>query len=221
MQYIRLISLTLVFFITGCNDDGIISSCGDLPSGSNKFDITNVNVQVLLAPTTTPSSSRVSGDLYNQGTEVNYDDIVFSINAVTQVVAAKKKESKGFSFSLISSAYACSLLPPSTDEKIIDIKVTSSADFNNAFSAGDSLKSKFEVTYTESYARFFTYENEEKIYYNLIEYLEQDDVYAGKVIQFKLNEEPEFAGYHIFYIELMLSTGEIFLLETAEIRFAQ
>lgn len=110
-------------------------------------------------------------------------------------------------------------MPPSTSEKIVDIKITSSSYFDGSLAAGDSLKAKFDVIYADSETDFYSYENGFVVYYSLNNYLEQDDVYGGNIIQLKLNEAPEFAGNHIFFIEFTLNTGELFALETTEISF--
>lgn len=225
MKFRKLIPFTIFLLITGCGDSGQVepegSLCGDLSSFPREFDITDVDIQVLVAPESKTYPTMAFGDIYNENTEVKYNDIVFSINSETQIIAEKREKTKNISFSLISSAYACSPMPPSTNEKIVDIKITSSSAFDNTLATGDSLKSKFNVTYADSETDFYGYENGVVVYYSLNQYLEQDDVYAGNIIQLKLAEAPEFVGSHVFFIELTLNTGEIFTLETPEISFTK
>lgn len=222
MKFIQLIPFTLFLFMFGCDDqDPNITSCGDLSSYPTEFDITDLSIEILVTPEPKVYPTMIFGEIYNENTEVKFNGIVFSINSETQIIAKKSEKPKSLSFSLISSAYACSPVLPSTNEKIVGIKITSSAAFDGSLATGDSLKSKFDVIYADSETDFYSYENDAVVYYSLNSYLEQDDVYAGNAIQLILNEAPEFVGKHIFFIEFTLNTGEIFTLETPEISFAK
>ena len=219
MTFGKIIPFILFLLITGCGVE--TDSCGDLSPDSNVFDIVDADIQVLVVSESRTYPEMVLGDTYIANTDVEYNDIVFSISSEIQLIAAKREKTKDISFSLISSAYACSQVPPRTNEKIVDIKITSSSAFDNTLDAGYSLKSKFSVAYADSETPFYGYDNDLVVYHSLIQYLEQDDVYAGKIIQLTLTEAPEFGGSHFFFIELMLNTGEIFTLETPEINFTQ
>jgi hypothetical protein len=225
MKFIKLILFTIILCVTGCDDskqaEPETSICGDLSSLPTEFDITDVGIQVLIAPEPKIYPKWVVGDLYNENTEVIYNDVIFSIDSITQIIASKKEKNKRIFFSFISSAYACSPIPPSTNEKIVDIKITSSGAFNSTLTTGDPLTSKFNVVYADSETDFYGYEDGVIAYYTLNQYLEQDDVYAGNTIQLKLTEAPEFSGTLAFFIELMLDTGEVFTLETPEISFTK
>lgn len=215
----------MIWFVTGCDDskqvEPEVSTCGDLSSFPIEFDITDIGLQVLMAPEPKTYPGIVIGDLYDENTEVAYNDVIFSIDSITQLIASKKEKNKNISFSFISSAYACSPISPSTNEKIVDIKITSSGAFNGTLTTGDSLTSKFNVVYADSETDFYGYENGVIAYYTLNQYLEEDDVYAGNTIQLKLAEAPEFSGTLAFFIELTLDTGEIFTVETPEISFTK
>jgi len=201
----KSVTFIIFLFIVACNDSG--NSCGK--GEPTKFDITDVKIELLV-------SSGTNKAPYN---EVKHSDLTISINSVTQIIASIKEKSKKSNFSFINSAYACSLAPPSTNEKIVDIKISSSSPFNDELAAADSLKSKFEVVYADSETQYFEYSNNTEVYFNLNRYLEQENVYAGNKIRIKLNESPKFVDNHIFFIELTLDTGEVFLLETPEINF--
>jgi len=229
MIFKQLIPLTILLLVSGCQDDykDDGSSCGDLSSYSYEFDITNISLEVLIAQEEKSYASLLFGEIYQANSDIIYSDIVFSLDSETKFVAidSQKTKDKGqhqkINFTLISSAHACSLIPPSTNEKIVDIKITSSYAFNSSIAAGESLKSKFKVVFAESQTPFYQYQDGIIEYFSLTQYLEQEEVYAGNIMQLKLIESPEFAGSHIFFIEFTLDTGEVFLLETPEISFTK
>jgi len=221
----KLIPFIVLLLLSGCQDDDG-NSCGDLGSYPTEFDITDLSLQVLMAQEEKTYVAMVYGELYQANTDVNYNDVVFSLVAETQYVATdshkklNKHPQKNTNFTLISSAHACSLIPPSTNEKIVDIKITSSYAYNSSIAAGESLKSKFSVVFAESQTPFYAYQDGVIEYYSLEQYLDQDDVYAGNVIQLKLTESPELPGGHVFFIELTLDSGEVFIIETPEMSFS-
>ncbi|MGY5449571.1 hypothetical protein ACVFI8_01255 [Agarivorans sp. MS3-6] len=218
-----LIPFITLLSIAGCNVSDQLKSeeslCGDLSSLPTEFDITDANIEVLMAPEPSTYPDMAMGNSYSESTEVEYSDIVFSINSEVELIALTKPTSQPFSFALVSKAYACSPALPSTNEKIVDIKITSSTAFDSDLASGDSLKSKFIVSFADSETRFYNYVDDGVEYYSLNQYLEQDDVHAGNVVQLKLAEAPEFSGSYVFFIELSLDSGEVFMLETPEISF--
>jgi len=208
MKIKKLVSFTIFLFIVAC--DGNSGGGVDCPEGGPiKFDITDVNIELSVA----------SGSNKAPYNEIIHSDLTISINSVTQIISSIKEKSKTNNFSFISSAYACSPAPPSTNEKIVDFKISSSSPFNDELAAGNSLKSKFEVVFADSETQYVDYSNNTEVYFNLNRYLEQENVYAGNKIRIKLNEAPKFVDNHIFFIELSLDSGEVFLLETPEINF--
>ncbi len=234
MKFKQLVILASVLLISACEigkestaaDPGpIISECGS--SGTPEFDITNVDLQVLQAPEPKTYAKMANGFIFDIDMDAQYSDVVFSLESVTQNIAKNREMQNGvgkgntlldtLSFTFFNSAYACSPLPPSTKEKIINIKITSSAPFNDEFAANQSLASKFDVVYIDAPDDFYSYVNGGIEYYSVESYVAQPDVKAGNIIQLKLNEEPQYSGNHIFFIEMTLDTGEIFTMESPEL----
>ena len=215
MKFKIIIICILFLLLFACDNES--DDC--LPRGPIKLDITGANIETLVIAEDKTYANRITGEKYNGINKVAYKELVFSIDSDVQTIITRRKKSKNMTFSIISSAYACSYIPPSTDEQIVDIKITSSTAFNNELGTWDSLKSKFEVVYADYATDYYSYQNSEYLYYSLSDYLKQDEVYAGNTIQLRLTEAPEFVDNHIFYIELSLNTGEVFTLETFEISF--
>lgn len=235
MKFKKIVLLAAVLLISACNesskssDDELkpdpnpeVAGCGD--SAPSKFDITDINVQILQAPEPKTYPRRVIGSSLDASVDTQYDGIVFSLESETQSLAAHKTklpraQKKGITFSLLNSAFACSPIPPSTDEMIIGMNIKSSSPFNDELAAGTILNEKFNVVFTHSETPYYDYDpiNSGVIYYSLEKYLAQVGVGAGEVIQLKLNEEPQYAGNHIFFIEITLDSGDVFSMETSEV----
>lgn len=235
MLFKQIVLLPLVLLAVGCDGgddtseaeiipDPVVAGCGD--GGPRTFDITDVEVDVLLAPEPKNYPAWVVGSALDAGEDIQYDEIVFSLESEVQYLAANKTElqrarQKEITFSLFNSAFACSPVPPTTDEKITDIKITSSAPFNTDLASGAGLNEKFNVIFTRSETPYYDYDpvGPGVLYYSLEKYLAQEDIAAGSGIQLKLNEAPEYAGEHIFFIEMALDSGEVFTMETPEVSF--
>lgn len=230
MMFKQTALLSLVLFVTACGGgsenhdaeikpDPEVAGCGG--SAPYKFDITAVDVQVLQAPEPKAYPQRVAGPVFDVDADTQYDEIILSLESETQSVVANKSElhntkKKQLTFSLFNSAFACSPLPPSTDERITELKITSSSPFNDELAAGVMLNAKFDVIFTHSETPYYDYDsiNSGIIYYSLEKYMDQEDVVAGFGIQLKLNVAPQYAGNHIFFIEMTLDSGEVFNMET-------
>ena len=233
MMFKQIVLLPLVLLVVGCGGgddtseaerkpDPMVAGCGDV--GPNTFDITAVDVEVLPAPEPKNYPVWVIGSGFDVAVDTQYDGIIFSLKSQIQYLAANKTElqrtrQKEITFSLFNAAFACSPLPPSTNEKITDIKITSSAPFNSDLASGAVLNEKFNVVFNHSETPYYDYDpvGPGVLYYSLEKYLAQEDVAAGYGIQLKLNEEPQYAGNYIFFIEMALDSGEVFRMETPEV----
>jgi len=233
MMFKQIVLLPLVLLVVGCGGesettdvelkpDPMVAGCGDV--GPNTFDITAVDVEVLPAPEPKTYPVWVIDSSFDVAADTQYDGIIFSLKSEVQYLAANKTElqrtrQKRITFSLFNTAFACSPLPPSTNEKITDIKITSSAPFNTELASGAVLNEKFDVIFTHSETPYYDYNptGPGVLYYSLEKYLAQENIAAGFGIQLKLNEAPEYAGEHIFFIEMTLDSGEVFSMETAEV----
>ncbi|WP_260492034.1 DUF5034 domain-containing protein [Pseudoalteromonas maricaloris] len=213
-------SAVLAVGLVGCNsdssgpDDG---QCGGV--GNSRFDITGFNLGEFSAD----QVDEWVNTEYDGVEPISYQTLVFQLKADTQSVAQLSAPS--FEFSLISTAYACSPVPPYTDEKITDINITSSAAFSDEFPAGSSLNEVFDIVYIGSdYSNQVDYrrlDNGENDYFSISEFLDMEDKKASEFIQFALNSEPTYKQNHVFYIEISLDTGEQFSLESQELSFTE
>jgi len=216
--------MILVFcFLNACmgkNESKTEDTCGDLDPYPTEFDITDCNLNIQLDNENNLFPNRIYGTPYNEGENISFDQLVISIESIFQVISFKKKENKRFLFPIIKSAYACSpVSPPIKRVEIVEINITSSYDFNDATPAGSTLNSLFNVRYSASETPFYRYVNAELQYFSLSEYLEQEHVYAGQVIQLKLNTEPDYVDPYYFYIDITLDNGDIFQLVSPAINF--
>lgn len=69
----------------------------------------------------------------------------FSIQMRADIETFASRRERGMSFSLVSSAYACSPALPTSEEVIEDIQIYSDEDFNDDYAAGDNLAELFDI----------------------------------------------------------------------------
>lgn len=99
---------------------------------------------------------------------------------------------KTTSFNVISSAYACSPVPPSTDEKIKNIEIFSNKDFDENHLAGSNLAELFNiVVFGNNYI--------EKM--DLTVYFSNDNQEAGQEIALLLKSPPESSAEFEFTVK--------------------
>ena len=77
-----------------------------------------------------------------------------------------------FLFLLIKSAYACSPVPPYTDEKIEILNIISNQDFSDDFPAGANLNSLFNVEYNDQWIYKRDVNSSNRSAYRFDEYIE-------------------------------------------------
>lgn len=123
----------LLFGTISCEDD-----CG----GISKYNITSLNGNTYKAIYSETFSDKLvlseiiqSSVLYNE----------YSINITTQTETDYSLINELNSFNLISSAYACSPVPPSTEDKIENIEIFANLDFNPDNSIGKDLVNLFDI----------------------------------------------------------------------------
>lgn len=211
---VSLFCLTLL----SCGED----PCGDLSSYPKEFDILDIELNVLVQSSFSNFPGRTYGDSqYSEGEQVPYDNLALSFDSITENIAFHHSKDRHIRFSIFDQAYACSPVTPITQEKITNISITSSYDFNDANPSGSSLNSFFDVIYAESETRFWDYIDSEYYYLSVEEYMSQEEVDAGYVVQLRLNTEPQYTDSQQFSISISLDSGEHFILETPEISFVK
>ncbi|WP_028865311.1 hypothetical protein [Psychromonas aquimarina] len=208
MDFLRLTPFFILLLISGCDVNLSENNSQELDNTSAEIDNTGTYIDIW----------NIDWGEYVVGTEVDYTNIIFTIEPINQMINTAKEKPKGNSLMLKNSSNTCEPLQPEIIQKIVDIQITSSA-FNASLESEGTLKSKFDVVYTNSETKYFDDENYKRIYYSLDRYLAQDDFETGNTIQLQLNEKPEFPGSHIFFIEIVFNTCESLTLETPKISF--
>lgn len=210
---LNMIISVLVLFLLGCQldldknkkskDKDIIGSyCGPL-TGPSKYDITEMSLVVSHGET-----------VYQEGAPLPYNAMSISIRAAIQFLAKTDKRKLEYGFSLFPSAHACSPITPYTEENVKSLNIRSSFNFNDDFLAGENLNQFFDVVSAESSTPNYTYKNGKRISMNLVEYLNQEEVDAGRDIVLKLNTQPNYYMDQTFYIDLELDSGDKFQLQS-------
>lgn len=132
-----LISGFLLLFLFGlfsCEEE-----CGPFP---NKFKIVGldwVNHKAVYSDT---------ADAKLQLSDIENDSVIYkeySILIVPRQDTYFAQNINKWNFSLIQSAYACSPVVPTTDEKIDSIVILSDSDFNLNYSSGKNLSDLFDI----------------------------------------------------------------------------
>ena len=94
----------------------------------------------------------------------------------------------------INSAYACDPLPPTTDDRIRDIKIFSKRDFNSEYPAGSNLAPLFDIIVEPDYSG-------NKIKWDLTKYLLTRSIPVPRFMVLVLKESPEVTADYTFEIE--------------------
>jgi hypothetical protein len=161
-----LFSITTFLFlfslINSCKKYG--SDCGDI---NNKFYATTMMGE-------TYDSTNRSQNI-TDSTIISFENLRISVNFTGKYYSEAKSD-----FSLISSAFACDPVPPYSEEKIMDITITSDQDFNTLHPAGTNLTDVF-------YVKKYTYDN---IKYIIEEYLNTEPRIEN--LEFSLAFAPDF-----------------------------
>lgn len=137
------LKLYLIFLFFG------IFSCSDCGSEPNKFIVKNLEFGIFKAENSSTNYGLNLTSIVNNS--VKYNQFSIQINTETELFYGQNNTS---AFNLIRTAYACDIPPPTSDEKIRAIEITTNKDFNSQFKAGNSLNDLFDVivlSYTDNY----------------------------------------------------------------------
>ena len=136
-----LFALSLVACGSSNEDDN--GGCGS--GGVPVFYISEFNLNLYLGEIDTFAPTLHSEVITSE--QVDSELFVISLQAVNKTQASNNIKNKGFGFSLINKAHAYSPIPPSTEDKIIDLKITSTADFSDDLPSGSSLNGVFDISF--------------------------------------------------------------------------
>ena len=94
----------------------------------------------------------------------------------------------------INSAYACSPVEPTTDDRIRDIKIFSKRDFNSEYPAGSNLAPLFDIIVEPDLSSY------RKLKWDLTKYLLTRSI-PSRLMVLVLKESPEVTADYTFEIE--------------------
>jgi len=137
----------------------------------------------------------------------------FVIDFFPEIEEYYSLNTSSFSFSLLNTAYACSFPESTTTDKITNIKITSSVDFNSNYLAGSNLASLFNIRYLDNYS--FTQDNLST--YNSSKHLVSYDDNISLI----LNASPDFTENRSFTVTISLDATInefVFTTNSIEIR---
>ncbi|KTF13016.1 hypothetical protein [Pseudoalteromonas sp. H105] len=180
---------------------GLIAACGsdneatlECPPTPIAIDINEIEVAV-------------NNGEYQANTLISYDKINVSFEATgTNVYSSGDEFDENKTY-----AENCITLPVviPANNKLTQLNIYSSADFNTDLAAGSSLNNVFSVIE-------FNIENRQEAV-TIAKVRELLPIMMQRYFNFTLNTAPEFESSHVFYIEISLDNGKQFLIETPEI----
>lgn len=209
----------ILFSCDGYNNSG--STCDDVGSYVTSVNIADMELKLL----TQPEQHLLPADItqqYKPTESIVFDSLILSLyTELSYLYSSQPKTPPPYQLSLFSKAYACSIAPAMLQDQIIDISITSSNAFNAENPAGSLLTPFFDVVYSDSHTEYYDFSNDTLNYLSVEDYMEQENVKVGKIMQFRLNTQPEFLNNQKFTISISLDSGQMFTLETPEITFEQ
>jgi hypothetical protein len=152
---IKIFTVTYLVFLFLITITSCVGDCGPFP---NKFNVTSFNWNVSNVEFT--DTYYTSADVTNN--EVNYANFGIIITAEIE-----EYYSNTINFGLTDKMYACSPIPPTTNDKITNIEVFVNQDFNADYLAESNMVEKFEVGFVNENGDFNTMNLADSIQVNL------------------------------------------------------
>lgn len=164
-----------------------------------------------------PNKSKITA-FYIATKEINYTPVVmnetpisensviynrFGIRIVPEVEAYYAVNNKML-FNFLEPAYACDFVVPPADDKIQDMEITSTIDYNTNFLEGEDLKSLFDIIVTQLNG---------DIKYDLVTYLATNPKINETGMTLVLKEAPETTAIFGFKIKIYLEGEGIDMYE--------
>jgi len=132
------IAVLFTFITISCNTPTDLN-CGPFP---DKFRVTDFSTSIKKVTHFDPSTTSI------QLSEIQSDSIQFNEFAIDMYPVTEVYFSSVFNkinLQFIQSAYACSPINTTSDDKILDIQIYSDKDFSAEFPAGENLAELFEI----------------------------------------------------------------------------
>jgi hypothetical protein len=161
--------------------------CGPFP---NKFKVVGLYWKNYQATYSDTAGGVLLGHIENNSVIYNKYSIFITPDQETYFAQNARK----LTFNLIQSAYACSPLIPTTDEKIDSIVILSGSDFNANYLSGKDLSVLFDVVVFDR-AKGIYYEK-----YNLKDYWASNP-YVPTDLTLILKEQPAVTTDFIFQVK--------------------
>ena len=174
-KYFFVFYLAFLVFGAACNSL-IDDDCGPFP---NKYNITTLEWDG-------PSTNN----------PILFNDLQIEINTVGTYFFSRRS-----SFNLITSSYACSPIPPETDDLLLNLEITSNADYSPAYTQGSNLIDLFDVEVF--YSRVGNSET-----YSLSEFLSLDRKFPDRML-LKLTTPPATNGDFSFIFKFIIDGAEL------------
>lgn len=213
-----LVGTVLAVSLIGCSSDEGGPSCQGTSAGTSEYSVNDYKLLVFKSHGV--KGKPVDGNEYNADDPISFDSLRFSLEVEKETIT--KKFDTTFDFSLVKKAYACSPVLPYTEQRLKEIKITSTADFSDDLPAGTSLNDVFDVVYINDVnTPYYSSDNSETVYFSVSSFLKQPNIHVTEVTQLALNIEPTYKQNHIFLIEVTLQSEDQFILESREISFSQ
>lgn len=176
-QFNYFIGFYVLFLIAGVSCNSLIEDCGPFP---DKYNV-------------------VSLQWDSVGTNaVQFQDFVLNIQPVAATFFSST-ESKGFQ--LIEKSYACSGLPPETDDLIVNMEIMANNDYSPLYTQGANLIDLFDVEVL--YHREGLRDS-----YSLTEFLSMDRKFPDQMI-LTLNTPPAASGEFTFVFKVDIDGTEL------------
>jgi len=167
----------IAFLVVGAACNSLIDDdCGPFP---NKFSVTDLEWD-------TPTSN----------SSVFYSNLEININPVGTYFFANRN-----SFSLITQSYACSPIPPETDDRLLNMEITANADYNALYTQGTNLIDIFDV-------EVFYSRSGERETYSLTEFLSNNRKFPDQM-WLRLNTPPQTNTELSFIFKFMIDGAEL------------
>jgi hypothetical protein len=119
-----------------------LMSCDDCRPGPDKFKVTSINWNTYKVTLTT--GNLVLSEITNG---VTFNQLGIHLKPQIQTYFSFKKNN----YSLTTGLYACSPIDPTTNEKIINIEITSNKDFTDEHPQGTDISELFDIVISNWY----------------------------------------------------------------------
>ncbi len=155
-------------------------------------------------------SYEVSEDGYSITSLTNetvfFENVAFQIGTIFQTVKTVQLKSKLMSFGFIESAYACSPIPPYTNDSILDIEIVANREFKENVPMGSNLIQYFDLVDYESFSQRINSRIETNTLFNSILELP----YQMTLV---LNEAPQTSEPIVFTVKLNVESELLSVFE--------